>query len=75
MLNKSLVQILTKVNIPPPPVPWIVRPAINIVMLDETPLIRLPIKNTANAVSKAGLRPQISLKFPHDGVDAAVAKR
>lgn len=51
------------------------RPAINIAILDEMPPIREPRKNTANAASRAGLRPQISLNFPHVGAAAAVARR
>jgi hypothetical protein len=56
-------------------VPWIVRPAMNIVILDEIPQIREPRKNTTNAISRTGLRPHISLNFPRVGADAAVARR
>ncbi len=37
--------------------------------------IRDPTKNITLANSIIGLRPQISLNFPHVGVDAAAASR
>ena len=75
ILNKSLIQILTRVIRPPPPIPCIALAAINIAMLTLTAASKLPIKNTAAALSNTGLRPQMSENFPHDGVLAALASK
>jgi hypothetical protein len=75
MLNKSLIQMFTNVNKPPPPMPWMVRPAISILMLVLHPQMALPTKKTAFANSSTGLRPKISLTLPHVGVAAAAASR
>jgi len=44
-------------------------------MLTLTAASKLPIKNTAAALSNTGLRPQMSENFPHDGVLAALASK
>lgn len=75
MLNKSLIQIFTKMIRPPPPIPWITLPAINMLMLMLTAAISDPTKNTILATRTTGFRPKISLIFPHDGVAAAAARR
>ena len=75
MLNKSLIQILAKMIRPPPPVPCMTRPASSIWTLILRAAIREPTKNIALATNIIGLRPQISLIFPHVGVAAAAAKR
>jgi hypothetical protein len=67
--------MFTKINKPPPPVPCTARPAIKIVILVETALIREPRKKVASAVSSAGFRPKMSANFPHEEVLAAVARR
>lgn len=65
--------MLPKIINPPAPTPWTERPDINISMLTAAPHIALPIKNTAIAPRTIGLRPQISLNFPHIGPTAAWA--
>lgn len=75
MLNKSLMQMLAKVIKPPPPVPCMTRPASSIWMLVLRADMREPRKKTELATSMIGLRPQISLIFPHVGVAAAAARR
>ena len=75
MLNKSEMQILTKTIKPPPPIPWMPLAAISILILTLTAHNRLPIKNIPAATKSMGLRPQMSLIFPHDGVLAALARR
>lgn len=75
MLNKSLMQILANMIKPPPPAPCITRPASSIWILILTAAMREPRKKTALANSIIGLRPQISLIFPHVGVAAAAARR
>ena len=67
--------MLARMIRPPPPVPCITRPASNILMFMLNAAMRDPTKNSALAVSKMGLRPHISLNFPHVGVAAAAAKR
>ena len=75
MLNKSLIQMLAKMIKPPPPIPCITLAAINILILTLKAAIKDPTKKMTLANSMMGLRPQISLSFPHDGVDAAAANR
>ncbi len=75
ILNKSLMQIFTKIINPPPPIPCITRPANNILMLLAIAQIKLPTRNTMLATSRTGLRPKMSLIFPHVGVDAAAASK
>ena len=75
MLNKSLMQILAKVIRPPPPAPCITRPVSSIWTLTLRAAIREPAKKNALATSMIGLRPQMSLNFPHVGVDADAARR
>lgn len=75
ILNRSLIQILAKMIKPPPPIPWITLAAINILILILKAAIRDPTKNIILANSMIGLRPQMSLNFPHVGVDAAAANR
>jgi hypothetical protein len=73
MENISEMQILTKVNSPPPANPCTARPAISISILTAAPLRALPRKKIAVATRRSGFRPQISLSFPHTGVPAASA--
>jgi hypothetical protein len=75
ILNKSLIHILTKIIKPPPPIPCTALAAINIAILTLTAASKLPMKNIAAAISKTGLRPQISENFPQDGVLAALASK
>ena len=75
ILNKSLMQMLAKIIKPPPPVPCIIRPASSIWILILRADMREPTKKIALATNIIGLRPQISLIFPHVGVAAAAAKR
>lgn len=75
MLNKSLMQILANTNRPPPPIPCITRPASSICILILKAAMREPIKKIALANNMIGLRPKISLIFPHVGVVAAIARR
>lgn len=75
MLNKSLMQILARMTKPPPPIPCRTRPASNIWILILRAAMREPKKKIALASNMIGLRPQISLIFPHVGVDAADARR
>jgi hypothetical protein len=75
ILNKSLIQILTKIIRPPPPMPCIALAKINIPILTLTAASKLPRKNIAAAINNTGLRPQISENFPHEGVLAALASR
>lgn len=75
MLNKSLIQILAKMMRPPPPVPCMTRPASSIWTLILKAAIREPTKKIELATNMIGLRPQISLIFPHVGVAAAAARR
>jgi hypothetical protein len=75
MLKRSLMQVFTKVNRPPAPMPWTARPAINMSMSMLTAHIRLPMKKTKLAMSSTGFRPKMSLTLPHTGVAAAAARR
>lgn len=75
ILNKSLMQILANMIKPPPPIPWITLAAINILILILRAAIKDPAKKMILANSMMGFRPQISLNFPHVGVDAAAARR
>lgn len=69
------MQILTRITTPPDPLPWIARPLRNIGISVDTAQRREPIKKTATVVSSIALRPQISLSFPHTGLEVAFAKR
>lgn len=69
------MQMFTRIINPPPPIPWIALAVINIPMLTLTAASRLPTKNTPDAASKTGLRPQISENLPHDGTEAAFASK
>jgi hypothetical protein len=75
MLKRSEMQILTKIISPPPPMPCMALAAINIPILTLTAANRLPMKNTAQATSSTGFLPQISENLPHEGVEAALARR
>ncbi len=69
------MQMLARMIKPPPPVPCMTRPASSILMSLLTAAMRDPTKNSALAVNRMGLRPQMSLNFPHVGVAAAAANR
>lgn len=73
--NKSLMQMFTKITMPPPPMPCTARLAINMLMLTLTALNSEPTQNTATAHIRMGFRPQISEIFPHTGAAAALASR
>ena len=60
---------------PPPPIPWMARLAINIDMFTLTALSNDPIQNTPAATSRTGFRPHMSEIFPHDGAAAELASR
>lgn len=75
MLNTSPMQMLVKIMIPPPPVPWIARAAINMVMLLERAHRRDPTEKKTIASRKMGLLPQMSDIFPQSRVEAAVDRR
>ena len=55
--------------------PWMTLPAISILMLILRAAINEPTKKHKLATKMIGLRPHISLNFPHVGVDAAAARR
>ena len=75
MLNRSLIQMLERMIRPPPPIPWIARPASNILTLILSAAISDATKNTTLATSNIGFRPQMSLNLPHIGVEEAAASR
>lgn len=75
ILNKSLMQILVRMIIPPAADPCIERPTIKLPMLVEEAQIAEPAKNVASAARKTIFRPQISDNFPQTRVAAAPAKR
>lgn len=64
--------MLTRVSIAPEPIPWIALAAISIPILIAMAHSRLPMKNIAQAISKIGRLPHISLSFPNVVTDAAV---
>lgn len=72
MLNRSVMQMLDRMISPPPPMPWITRPAKSMLTLILRAHIRDPTKNTMFARSIIGFRPKISLNFPQIGVDAVI---
>lgn len=74
-LKESPVITLISTNIPPPPVLCTALPEISMVTMILTPHSNDPRKNIAKAINKAGLRPKMSLTLPHEGVDAALARR
>lgn len=69
------MQIFTRTNKPPPPIPWTTRADINMAMLYASPATKLPTRNTTFAISSTGLRPKMSDIFPHIGVDAAAPSK
>ena len=75
MEKRSEMTMLTKMIKPPPPTPWRTRDPINMPMLTETAHSRDPMRKTTLASRMTGLRPQMSLSFPHRGTDAAFASR
>ena len=75
MLNRSLMQIFAKMSSPPPPMPCIALAAMSIFMPVASAAMRDPTKKTVLASNRTGLRPQMSLNFPHTGVDAAAASK
>ena len=75
MLKRSLIQILARMMRPPPPIPCITLPPINIFMLIDKADIKDPTKKMRLARRMIGFRPQMSLNFPHVGVLAAAASR
>ena len=75
MLKRSLMQIFTKMRSPPPPMPWITLPASSMLILILKAAISDPKKKTILAVRRMGFRPNMSLIFPHVGVDAAAASK
>lgn len=75
MLKRSVMQMFTRMMSPPPPTPWMARAAINMPMLTLVAASRLPTKNTLEATSRMGLRPQMSEILPQDGTLAALASR
>lgn len=64
--------MFTNVNKPPPPRPCTALPAINMSIFIAAAASALPKKKIADTTSRIGLRPQMSLTFPHMGVDAAL---
>jgi len=66
---------LTRIIIPPPPVPCTALPAISILTEVATPHINDPRKNIARDIRRASLRPKRSLILPQEGIDAAEARR
>jgi len=73
--NMSATQTYTKTFTPPPPSPWTVRPATNMVALTLTAQTRLPIRNIPLEIRIIGFRPNTSLNFPQNGILAAFARR
>jgi hypothetical protein len=67
--------MFTKTISPPDPTPCMALPTMIMVKLVDTAHIRLATRNTKLARSKIGFLPQISLIFPHRGVQAAQASR
>lgn len=62
--------VADKLRIPPPPIPWIALPARRPWILGATAPMIEPMKKTAMVVRRMGLRPKMSLIFPHGGVAA-----
>lgn len=73
--NRSLMQMLTKIKMPPPPIPCTARPTMSMPMLTLTPASSEPTQKTPTAVSNTGLRPQMSDILPQLGAAAAFASR
>jgi hypothetical protein len=67
--------MLTKARSPPPPIPWMARPTISMVILTAAPHSALPRKNVAVAISKITFRPQISLNLPQLGATTAAESK
>ena len=67
--------ILTRVTMPPPPMPWMARDAISIPMLTLSAHSSEPTQKTATANKRIGLRPQMALNLPQDGTATALASR
>lgn len=55
--------------------PWITLAAMSILMFLLSAAMRDPTKKVKLANNRVGFRPQISLNFPHNGVDAAAASK
>lgn len=64
--------MLTSVNRPPPPRPCTTLPATSMLILIAAAASALPKKKMPDTTKRIGLRPQMSLTFPHIGVDAAL---
>lgn len=75
MLNMSETLMFARTMIPPPPIPWIARPAMIMGMFFAKAQTKLPIRNKKLASKMTGFRPQISLILPHSGIQAALASR
>jgi len=69
------MQIWVKTINPPPPIPWMTRPAISILMFTLNAQMSDPTKKTTFAVRIVGFLPKMSLILPHVGVAAAAASR
>ena len=55
--------------------PWIALAAMSIFTFLLSAAMRDPTKKIELADNRVGFRPQISLNFPHNGVDAAAASK
>ena len=75
MLNRSLIQILVRMIIPPAAEPWIERPVIKDPMVVDVAHVADPTAKVTTAPSKMIFRPQISESFAQTGVAAALDKR
>lgn len=73
--NMSLIQMLTKMRVPPPPMPCTARPTRSIGMFTLAPQRSEPIQKIPTAVNSTGFRPKMSDILPHDGAAAALANR
>ena len=69
------MHIFPKTISPPAPMPCMDLPTMIMVKLVDNPHIKLATRNTKLARSKIGFLPQISLIFPHKGMQAALASR
>lgn len=75
MLKRSLIQILARMIKPPPPMPCKALAASSILVPVLNAAIKDAMRKRTFAANRMGLRPQISLNFPHVGVDAEAARR
>lgn len=69
------MQMLTRTTRPPPPMPCTALAAISIPMLVDRAATSEPMQKTALAISRMGLRPQMSDILPHIGVEAEFPSR